>query len=99
MSGLKKLLTGTTNFIHSPFYIKYGIPLLLLIWVTLLKLILFKYIGTPTPFLLYFGVVVITARYFGEVSALVTILCAALVVNFFFLYPYDGFAIDVVHTG
>ncbi|OCX50633.1 hypothetical protein BEL04_22955 [Mucilaginibacter sp. PPCGB 2223] len=97
MWGLKKFLAGSTNFINSPFYIKYGIPLLLLIWVTLLKLILFKYIGQPTPFLLYFAVIIITARYFGEISALVIIFCAALVVNFFFLYPYDSFSIDTGH--
>jgi len=97
MSGLKKFLTGTTNFTHSPVYIKYGIPLLLLVWITLLKLILFKYIGSSTPFLLYFAVVIITARYFGEVASLWVILFSAILVNFFFLYPYDNFSFDTAH--
>jgi PAS domain S-box-containing protein len=95
MSGFKKLIAGNSTFIDSPFYIKYGIPLLLLVWVTLLKLILFDYIGVSTPFLLYFGVVVISARYFGEWAALATIICAATIVNFFFLYPYNSFSFDL----
>ncbi|WP_448701647.1 ATP-binding protein [Mucilaginibacter sp. AW1-3] len=97
MSGLKKLTAGNTNFIHSPFYIKYGIPLLLLVWVTLLKLMLFTYMGISTPFLLYFAVIVITARYFGEIVAMLIILCMAVLVNFFFLYPYNAFSVDADH--
>jgi len=95
MAGFKKLIAGNSTFVDSPFYIKYGVPLLLLVWVTLLKLLMFSYIGTSTPFLLYFGVVVISARYFGERAALVTIICAAAIVNFFFLYPYNSFSFDV----
>lgn len=102
MWDFKKLILSNKNFLKSPFYIKYGIPLLLLVWVTLFKLMLFNYIGTATPFLFYFGVVVITARYFGEVAALVTIVLAAIIVNFFFLYPDNAFSFDageLIRTG
>jgi len=102
MSGFKKLIAGNSTFIDSPFYVKYGLPLLLLVWITLLKLIMFNYIGTSTPFLLYYGVVVITARYFGELAALVIIICAGIIANYFFLYPYNSFSVDVdrlIQTG
>lgn len=102
MLAFKKLITGGSTFIDSPFYVKYGVPLLLLVWVTLLKLILFSYIGASTPFLLYFGVVVITARYFGEWAALVIIICSGIVANYFFLYPYNTISVDVdrlIQTG
>lgn len=97
MPGFKKFISGNSNFIKSPFYIKYGVPLLLLIWVTLFKLIFLNYLGRTTPFLLHFGVVVVTARYFGEKAALFIILCSAVFINFFFLYPYDSFSLELRH--
>jgi PAS domain S-box-containing protein len=97
MPDFKKLILSNTDLIGSPAYIKYGVPLLLLIWITMIKLLLIKYVGEPTPFLLYFGLIVITARYFGEMAALVIILCAAVIVNYFFLYPPNNFSLDVKH--
>src|ERR1700744_5000245 len=92
MPAFKKFLSGNVTFIKSPFYIKYGIPVFLLVWATLFKILLINLIGVHTPFLLYFAVVLITSRYFGERAAIVITILAALAANYFFLYPYNFFS-------
>ena len=48
-----------------PFYVRYGFTIILLAFITLLKLQYFEYIGEKTPFLLYFGVVIIATGFGG----------------------------------
>jgi K+-sensing histidine kinase KdpD len=95
MSDFKQLLSGNVTFIKSPFYIKYGVPFLLLVWATLFKLLLFETIGQQSPFVFYLVVIVLTARYFGEKAAIVTSIFTTLTVNYFFLYPYSSFSTDL----
>ncbi len=97
MPDLKRLLSGNVTFIKSPFYIKYGVPFLLLVWATLFKLLLFDTIGQQSPFLFYFVVIVVTARYFGEKAAIAISLVTAFTVDYFFLYPYNSFSTDANH--
>jgi len=84
------------NFIDSSFYIKYGLPVLLLALVTAFKIWLFNIIGYQIPFILYFGVVVVTSRYFGIKAASFIIILAALTSNYLFIPPYNGFNFDKI---
>ena len=96
MFGFKNPIKGDFNFKSAPLYLRYGLPLLLLSWITLIKLS-FEPIGHESPFLMYFGVILITAKYFGErVSVLITI-CACLVAEYFFIPPYNSFNINFEH--
>jgi PAS domain S-box-containing protein len=92
MPGFKKPLFTDSALAKSPFYIKYGVPLLLTVIVTIIKISLSDYIGQKTPFLLYFGVVIITSRYFGKAPAIIVTLLSAIAANLFFIYPLDAFA-------
>lgn len=89
MPGFKKSLTSDITFTNSPFYIKYGIPVLLTILVTLIKIGLANYIGFKTPFLLYFGVVILVSRYFGEKAAIGVSVLSAIAATTFFTYPVN----------
>jgi PAS domain S-box-containing protein len=91
MPRLTKRLMVDRNFIDSPFYIKYGLPILLLALVTAFKIWLFNIIGYNIPFILYFGVVVVTSRYFGIRPASFIIILAALTSNYLFIPPYNAF--------
>ncbi len=93
----KNFLTSDITFVKSPFYIKYGIPLILITLATLLKIWLFSTIGSPTPFLLYFSVVIITARYFGRSAAILAMLFATLLSYYYFIPPYYGFSLTRDH--
>ncbi|MEO6524049.1 MAG: ATP-binding protein [Mucilaginibacter sp.] len=94
MPGFKKPLLTDSALAKSPFYIKYGVPLLLTVIVTIIKISLTNYIGQKTPFLLYFGVVIITSRYFGKTPAIVITLLSAIAANTFFISPVDPFVFN-----
>jgi PAS domain S-box-containing protein len=94
MSGFKKPLISDTILVRSPFYIKYGIPILLTIIATLIKIWLNNYIGYKSPFLLYCGVVIITSRYFGEKAAVMVTILSAIAVDVFFIHPFNSIFIN-----
>src|SRR6476620_4737440 len=68
-----------------PAYLRYGFTFLLLTFITLLKVQYFEYIGDRTPFLLYFGVVVISAGFGGIGPGIFATLLSAVVCNYFFI--------------
>ncbi|MBW4888199.1 PAS domain S-box protein [Mucilaginibacter sp. HMF5004] len=88
MPRLTKKLSIGKSYINSPFYIKYGVPVLLLALVTLFKLWLAIIIGKKIAFMLYFGVVIIVSRYFGSRPAIVTSIIALFIGNYLFIAPY-----------
>lgn len=92
MHDFKKSLFNDTALVKSPFYIKYGVPILLTAIGTIIKIWLSDYIGYKTPFLLYFAMVIITSRYFGKKPAIIITLLSAILANFFFIYPLNSFA-------
>src|SRR4051812_21031720 len=70
-----------------PAYVRYGFAVILLAFITLLKLQYSEYIGEKTPFLLYFGVVIIATGFGGIGPGILTTILSALVCNYFFLVP------------
>jgi two-component system CheB/CheR fusion protein len=77
-----------------PVYLRYGFTLLLLAFITLLKVQYFEYIGDRTPFLLYFGVVIIAAGFGGIGPGIFATLVSAVVCNYFFIPPVNEFHFD-----
>lgn len=74
-----------------PAYVRYGFSLILLAFITLLKLQYFEYIGDKTPFLLYFGVVIIATGFGGIGPGILTTILSAIVCSYFFLQPLRTF--------
>jgi PAS domain S-box-containing protein len=96
MPRLTNRLSIGKNYMGSPFYIRFGLPVLLLAVVTLMKVLLFKIIGYQIPFILYFGVIVIASRYFGLAATTLIIFLAALTSNYLFIYPFGTFSFGKV---
>ena len=68
---------------------KYGVAILLTVVVTLLKIFFSNIIGSKTPFLLYFGDIIVVAGYGGTGPAIVATALAALITDFLFLPPFN----------
>lgn len=92
MSGFKKTFISDVSLQKSPLYIRYGVPVLLTMIATLIKIWLSDYIGYKTPFLMFFGVVIITSRRFGVRPAIIVSILSAIIVDVFFMYPFERFA-------
>ncbi|MDQ6757897.1 MAG: ATP-binding protein [Bacteroidota bacterium] len=74
-----------------PAYVKYGFTILLLAFITLLKLQYIQYIGERTPFLLYFGVVIIATGFGGIGPGIFSTIASAILCNYFFIHPDNEF--------
>ena len=67
-----------------PGYVRYGFAIILLAFIPLFKLQYFEYIGEKTPFLLYFGVVIIATGFGGIGPGILTTILSAVVCKLFF---------------
>ncbi|MDB5200176.1 MAG: domain S-box protein [Chitinophagaceae bacterium] len=74
-----------------PAYVRYGFSIILLAFITLLKLQYFDYIGEKTPFLLYFGVVIIATGFGGVGPGIFSTIISAVVCDYFFIPPVNEF--------
>lgn len=79
------------SLVSWPVYSRYFVALLLVAVATVMKLTLFETVGSKTPFLLYFAVVILVARYLGNGVALFASLLTTLAADFFFFPPYYSF--------
>lgn len=77
-----------------PTHIKYLFVITLLTIVTCIKLYFYQAIGGQTPFLLYFGVVILCAGFGGIGPGIFATIGAGLLTSYFFLYPYNQLALD-----
>lgn len=69
----------------------YIVPVLLIIFATVLKFQFTDILGSRTPFLLYTGVVIGAIWYSGWIMGLVTSLICTLIVCFYFIDPGHSF--------
>ncbi len=74
-----------------PGYVRYGFSIILLTFITLLKLQYFDYIGEKTPFLLYLGVVIIATGFGGIGPGILATILSAVVCSYFFIHPLRTF--------
>ncbi len=74
--------------------IRYGFSLLLLLLASALKFRNYDIIGDNTPFLLYFAVVILATGFGGIGPGIFTTAAAAIVSDYFFLYPFRTFHLD-----
>ena len=77
-----------------PAYIRYGLPVILIALATLLKLQFPIAIGFKSPYLLYFGIVCLSAIMGGIGPAILASIISALVGNYFFMKPYNTFSFN-----
>ncbi len=75
-------------------YIRYGFSILLLVIATAIKLHNYDIIGINTPFLLYFGIVILATGFGGVGPGVFTTGVSALVCNYYFLSPFHRFYFD-----
>jgi PAS domain S-box-containing protein len=68
----------------------YIISFLLIVVATFLKVRFFDLIGHQTPFLLYFGIIIISVHFFGKGPAWMTSFLAVLATMYFFLPPFNS---------
>ncbi|WP_378957951.1 PAS domain S-box protein [Pedobacter mendelii] len=61
---------------------------------TIIKLYHFNMIGLSTPFLLYFGTVIVCSRWLGKGPAYFGISISLLAIIYFFMAPYGALAIN-----
>lgn len=74
-----------------PFYIRYGLPVVLVALATLLKLQLLGPLNANSPFLLYFAIICFCTITAGIGPAIVAIILSATVADYFFILPKGEF--------
>jgi PAS domain S-box-containing protein len=78
---------------------RYGIPFLAVAIVFAIRLLLAPIIVRESPFLLFFVAVLVSSYYGPKGSGLIATLFAALISDFFFLSPFNTFAINQLGQG
>jgi len=77
-----------------PAYLRYLLALILVAAATYLKIRFFELIGTQTPFLLYFGVMIVCSRWLGKGPAFFCLALSVIATDYFFMAPYYFFAVN-----
>jgi PAS domain S-box-containing protein len=77
-----------------PAYLRYILSVVLTAAATFFKLRFFDLIGSQTPFLLYFGAIIVCSRWLGKGPAFFSLLMSLLATVYFFMAPYNAFAIN-----
>ena len=85
------------QMLDRPWYINYGFALLFLSIATILKVMFFTYITQNTPFLLYFGVVILSARFAGVGPAIFSAIVSAIISLYYFLPPFESWQLHPVN--
>jgi PAS domain S-box-containing protein len=75
--------------------LRYGVAILAVAQVLIIKLLLAPKIGEETPFLLFFTAVMVSAGYGGTGPGILAITLVALASNYFFLPPVYSFSLDL----
>src|SRR5258707_10315179 len=78
--------------------LRYGGAVALVALALVLKLLLAPQFGAATPFLLFYSSIFFSAWFGGLGPGLLATGLAALVVNYFFLFPYNTFRISELST-
>lgn len=76
-----------------PVWQKSLITISLLCVANFIKYLLRDYIGHSTPFLLYFGFIMLCGRFIGFWYAIASTLVFAIIATIYFLIPYKGFTL------
>jgi PAS domain S-box-containing protein len=90
---LNKSFWKVLAVVDSPWYIRYGLICIFLVVATWLKLQWFDTIGIKTPFLLYFGVVILAARLGGVGPALFATIASTFISIYWFIPPFQSFKV------
>ncbi|HCF30280.1 MAG TPA: hypothetical protein DEV81_24475, partial [Cyanobacteria bacterium UBA11049] len=78
---------------------RYGVAVLLVALALILMLVLDPWLRmTRTPFLLFFGVLTVSAWYGGRGAGLLATLLSALFADYFFLHPTPTFGLNLADS-
>ena len=88
--NVNRFLWSDSAIIQRKWYIKYGFSVTLLILATYIKLLYFNTLGTDTPFLLYFAIIILSTGFGGIGPGLFTTFISALLSDYYFLSPFNS---------
>ncbi len=78
---------------------RYGVAVLAVVLALLLMLLLNPWVTmTQTPFVMFFGAVVVSGWYGGMRAGLLATFLSALLSGYFFLYPIHSLALDLANS-
>jgi PAS domain S-box-containing protein len=86
-------LWSDTAIANRKWYIKYLFALSLPLLATIIKLNFYKVIGDDTPFVLYFGTVILVTGFGGVGPGILSAILTGLFADYYFLKPIDGFSL------
>jgi len=89
---INKFLTWSGQRKNRPFYIRYGLPVILVTVATLVKYQFLDYVSLGSPFLLYFAIVCLCTIIAGIGPAITAIVLSAIAADYFFIVPENAFA-------
>lgn len=81
-----------------PVYVRYTYAFLLVAITTFLKLSWFSEIGAETPFLLYFGIVVLSAGLGGAGPGIFATMATAVLIRYYFLPPFRSLSLTATQA-
>ena len=90
-SAVHRFLIWSEQRKNRPFYFRYGLPAVLVIIATVLKVQVLGPLGASSPFLLYFAIVCLCTITAGIGPAIVAIIISAVAADYFFILPKGEF--------
>lgn len=90
-SAVHRFLIWSEQRKNGPIYFRYGLPVVLVIIATFLKIQFLGPLNASSPFLLYFAIVCLCTITAGIGPAIVAIIMSAVAANYFFILPNGEF--------
>ena len=90
-SAVHRFLIWSERRKSGPFYLRYGLPVVLVVVATVLKLQFWASLSASSPFLLYFAIVCLCTITAGIGPAIVAIIMSAVAADYFFILPSGEF--------
>ncbi|MBV8388270.1 MAG: PAS domain S-box protein [Mucilaginibacter sp.] len=93
-STIHRFLIWSEQNKSRPAYIRYSLPIALVVVTTFIKIEFLSFITTSSPYLLYFGVVCLCTIVAGISPAILAIILSSLAANYYFIEPKNEFTLS-----
>lgn len=90
-NAIHRFLIWSEKRKNGPFYIRYGVPVILVAVATALKIQLLGSFSASSPFLLYFAIICFCTITAGIGPAIVAVVLSAVAADYFFILPKNEF--------
>ncbi len=94
---VNRYLWSDSAMLARKWYMKFGFSIILLALITYFKLHPNSLLGSETPFLLYFAVVILSTGFGGIGPGIFATFCSAILCDYYFLSPYRSFNLNHIH--